>query len=129
MKLALLFQEESMVSKTRYQIMLNSEKTTEGQFESDSFSKKIDLNGEKLLSGENQLELFGEGVYLMTVKIRGFTSGLPPSSQIKVSKNYWKLKPIKTKRVILYLPKKRFHHYNPGMNWYARYLLKAPSIR
>lgn len=126
MKLALLFQEESMVSKTRYQIMLNSEKTTEGQFESDSFSKKIDLNGEKLLSGENQLELFGEGVYLMTVKIRGFTSGLPPSSQIKVSKNYWKLKPIKNEEGNFIFTKEAISSLQPGDELVCEILIESP---
>ncbi|NLJ49028.1 MAG: hypothetical protein GX428_05490 [Candidatus Atribacteria bacterium] len=126
MKLASLFQEESTVSETGYQIVLNSEKIVEGQFEPNSFIKKIDLNIEKIVSGENQIELFGEGVYLMTVKIRGFTSDLPPSSQIKVSKNYWKLKPIKNEEGNFIFTKEAISSLQPGDELVCEILIESP---
>ena len=126
LKLASLFQEESTVSEAGYQLVLNSEKVAEGQFERGDLSKKISLNGENLLSGENQLELSGEGIYLMTVKIRGFTSNVPPSSQLKVSKNYWKLKPIKNQEGNYVFTKEAFSSLQPGDELMCEIVIESP---
>lgn len=127
MKLASLFQKESTDSKPHYQILLNSEKLAEGQFEAGSFIKKINLDVEKILAGKNQIELFGEGIYLMTVKIRGFSSEIPPSFQLKVSKNYWKLKAIKNKEGNYVFTKEAISSLQPGDELVCEILIESSN--
>ena len=62
----------------------------------------------------------------MTVKIRGFTSGLPPSSQIKVSKNYWKLKPIKNEEGNFIFTKEAISSLQPGDELVCEILIESP---
>jgi len=127
MKVAALFWEKSAVVSSRYRLTLNSGMIEEGQFEPQALTKKVDLDVEKLRTGENQIELQGEGIYLMTVKVRGFTSTTLPPSTLTVDKSYWKLKPVKTEDKSYVFIKEPFTSIQPGDELVCEILIDSPA--
>lgn len=127
LNIAPLFWEKSQPQSAHFTLKINSEVIHEGQISATDMTKRISIDQEKLRPGTNHIEIQGEGIYLITLNLRGFTTTQFPQSTLAVSKTYWKIKPVKTSEDNFVFAKEAITSLRPGDEILCEIVIDSPN--